>query len=187
MWIPERDEAMDFLKSHLKNENLIRHSIASEAIMKELARRFQQDETLWGLTGLFHDIDLELVGDDMMRHGAAGAALLEEKGFPQEGVRAVRAHNGDNLGIQAITLLEKALIPAETVTGLVVACALVIPTRRLEDVKVKSLRKRMKEPRFAAGVDRGKVQAIEALGVPLDEFFELALQSMSLRAEELGL
>jgi uncharacterized protein len=187
MWLPDRDEALPFLKEHLKTENLVRHCIATEAILRALAQRLGHDEELWGITGLFHDMDLDLVDNDMNQHGRKTAQILEEKGFPEEGRQAILAHNGDVLDIPLVTPLDVALLAGETITGLVVATTLVYPSRKVADVKVKSIRKRMKEKRFAAGVDRDKVRKIEELGIPLDDFLNLALDSMRGVADEIGL
>ena len=186
MWLPERSEALLLLKEHIKADNLGKHCVASEFIMRALARHFGEDETLWGLAGLFHDIDLEEVQDDMSRHALVGSQLLEKLGFPAEGVNAVRRHN-DELGEPMETRLDYALSAAETITGLVVATALVYPSKNVADVKVKSITKRMKEKRFAANVSRERILLCEKIGFPLPDFVTLALSAMKEGAEELGL
>ncbi|MBM4371049.1 MAG: HDIG domain-containing protein [Deltaproteobacteria bacterium] len=178
---------MTFLRSHLGTTNLVRHSLATEAILRALARRLGEDEELWGLTGLFHDLDLDLVGGDMARHARTTVDILKKMGFPDEGLAAILAHNGDVLGVPLRTPLDIALLAAETTTGLIVAAALVVPTRKLADVAAKSVLKRMKEQRFAAGVDRAKVMKCEALGIPLPEFIELSLEAMRGVAADIGL
>jgi len=187
MWLPPGDEALEFLKTILKSPNLVRHCIATEAIMRSLARRFGEDEELWGITGLFHDLDLDLVDGDMNRHGRTTVEILRERGYPEEGLHAILAHNGDVLGVPLETRLDRALLAAETTTGLVVATTLVYQSKKLADVKVKSVRKRMKEPRFAAGVDRSKVMLCEDFGIPLPEFLGVALEAMRGVADEIGL
>lgn len=186
-WLPDRAEALEFLRTFVKQENLVRHMIATEAIMKELAKRLGGDEQLWGLAGLFHDLDLELVQGDMHKHGRKTAEILQEKGFPQEGIDAILAHNGDVLGCMPNNTFQYALSAAETITGLIVACTLVYPSKKIADVKAKSIRKRMKEPRFAARVNRDRIMLIEHTGLSLDEFIEISLRAMSGIAEELGL
>ena len=187
MWIPAREEALIFLKTHLTTTNLVRHCIASEAIMCALARRFGEDEHLWGITGLFHDLDLDIIDGDMTRHGIRTVEILRAEGFPEEALTAILAHNGDVLGVPVETLFDKALLAAETTTGLVVATTLVYPSKKIADIKIKSVRKRMKEPRFAAGVDRSKVMLCEDIGIPLPEFLELSVNAMREVAEEIGL
>ncbi|MFH1530078.1 MAG: HD domain-containing protein [Pseudomonadota bacterium] len=187
MWLPGRDEALGFLETHLVTTNLVRHCIATEAIMRSLARRFGEDEDLWGVTGLFHDLDLDLVGGDMGRHGRTTVEILRKEGYPEEGLQAILAHNGDVLGIDPGTRLDIALLSAETTTGLVVATTLVYPSKKIADLKVKSVLKRMKEPRFAAGVDRSKVMLCEEIDIPLAEFLGIAVDAMRGVAEEIGL
>ncbi len=187
MWRPSRNEALGFLKSHLGTINLVRHCIATEAIMRSLARRFEEDEDLWGITGLFHDLDLDLVDGDMNRHGTTTVEILRKKGYPEEGLQAILAHNGDVLGVKPQTRFELALLAAETTTGMIVATTLVYTSKKIADVKVKSVRKRMKEPRFAAGVDRSKVKLCEEIGIPLAEFLEISVDAMRGVADEIGL
>ena len=187
MWLPQGEEALAFLQTHLKNPNLVKHCIATAAILRALARRFGEDEALWGTTGLFHDLDLDLVGQDMTRHARVTVDLLREKGFPEEGLQAILAHNGDVLGVEPRSRFEIALLAAETTTGMIVATALVQPGRRLADVAVPSILKRMKEKRFAAGVDRSKIQLCERLGMTLEEFLGLSLAAMQGVADRMGL
>ena len=187
MWLPSRDEALGFLRTHLKTTNLVRHCIATEAIMRSLAARFGEDEDLWGITGLFHDLDLDIVGGDMNLHGKTAVDILRKEGYPEEGLAAILAHNGDVLGVKVETRFDKALLAAETTTGLVVATTLVYMSKKIVDVKVKSVRKRMKEPRFAAGVDRDKVKLCEEIGIPLGEFLEVSVEAMRSVANEIGL
>lgn len=183
-----RDEAMTLLHHYITNENLVRHMVAAEAILRDLAPRFQQDPDLWGITGLLHDIDLECIDNDMQRHARhAVDAILRPAGFPQEGLDAILAHNGDNLGIPMSSTLDYALSCSETITGLIVACTLVYPSKQVADVQVKSILKRMKETRFAATVNRDSILLCEAIGIPLAEFVELSLRSMTRVAPDIGL
>jgi len=187
MWLPERSEALELLRHHVKQENLVRHCIATEAIMRSLARHFGEDEDLWGITGLLHDMDLELVGEDMHKHARKTVEILEGKGFPEAGLKAILAHNGDVLGVPMSNPFEHCLSAAETITGLVVACTLVYPSKKVADVKPKSIRKRMKEKRFAAAVNRDRIAAIEGAGLGLDEFIPLALEAMRTVGDDIGL
>jgi len=184
----DRDEALALLREKVKAPNLVKHALATEAIMRALARRLGEDEELWGLSGLLHDLDLEMVGEDMSRHGRAAAELLGERGFPEEGIEAVRMHNAEGLGLgERRQRFHLALAAAETITGLITAAALVLPSRKLADVKEKSVRKRMKESGFARGARREVIMECEAAGIPLDEFIGLALQAMREIATQLGL
>jgi len=181
-----RDEAVSLLESKIENINLRRHMLATESIMRALASKLGRDAELWGLTGLLHDIDLEEVEQDPKRHAAVGAEWLAGK-LPGEAVQAVKAHNGEMLGIERGNELEHALAAAETLTGLVVAATLVLPSKKLADLKVKSVRKRMKEPRFAAGVNREIIKECEKFGMEVPDFIELGVEAMRGIGPDLGL
>jgi putative nucleotidyltransferase with HDIG domain len=185
--LDNRDEALKLLSDMIHQPNLIKHCLATEAIMRYLARKLGEDEELWGLTGLLHDIDLEQTRGDQSQHARLGAQILEEKGFPKDGVQAVLAHNGEVLGIKRQNRLEYALTCAETVTGLIVATALVQPDKKLDSVKPKSVTKRMKEKRFAQNVNRDKVRECEHLGLDLQDFIQLSLEAMQQISLQLGL
>lgn len=188
MRTPSREEAMDLLHKHLKSENLRKHCYATEAVMRRLAREKGEDEDLWGLAGLMHDLDLELCGNDMSVHADVAARMLAELGAPPEMIDAVRMHNAEGLGLgERRTVLQHALAAAETVTGLIVAAALVLPDRKLSGVKASSLRKRMKEKAFARGARREVIMECEEAGFPLDDFLALALSAMQDISDELGL
>ena len=171
----------------IHSPNLIKHCLATEAIMRHLARALGEDENLWGLTGLLHDIDLEHTRDDQSQHAKLGAKILKEKGFPEAGVKAVLAHNGEILGIERQSILEHALTCAETITGMIVATALIYPDKKLDPVKTKSITKRMKEKRFAENVSRDKIRECEHLGMELPDFIKLSLEAMQQISLQLGL
>jgi len=186
MPLPTREESLALLHAHLKGTYLRRHSLATEAIMRLLAPRFGADPELWSRTGLLHDLDLELVGDDMQRHARETVRILEEKlAFPVEGLQAILAHNGDVLGVPCVTPLDHALTAAESLTGLVFATALILPTKRLADVKAKSVAKRIKESRFAAKVSRERIGHHRDLGIESEPFCALAVEAMVAIASEL--
>jgi putative nucleotidyltransferase with HDIG domain len=185
--LDNREEALSLLSDMIRRPNLVKHCLATEAIMRRLAEKLKEDENLWGLTGLLHDIDLEETCDDQTQHARLGARVLEEKGFPQAGVRAVLAHNGEVLGIKRQNRLEHALACAETVTGLIVATALVRPDKKLDSVKPESVIKRMKEKRFAQNVDRDKIRECEQMGINLEDFIQLSLEAMQKISLQLGL
>jgi len=168
-------------------ENLKKHCLATEAIMRRLARRLGQDEELWGWTGLLHDLDYEETKDDPGRHGLESAAWLSQMGAAEEMVQAIKAHNAEALGLERQTALDYAVTCAETITGLVVATALVQPDKKLASVKPKSVRKRMKEAAFARNVRRENILLCENLGLDLDEFITLSLEAMQEIADQLGL
>ena len=183
-----RDQALRLLHDNLKDENLLKHCYATEAVMRRLAQEKGEDEELWGLAGLLHDLDLELTHADMAMHGDVAARMLEENGAPEELVDAVRMHNAEGLRLgERSTVLQHSLAAAETLTGLIVAAALVRPDRRLAGVKVSSLRKRMKEKAFARGARREVIMECETAGFDPDEFLAMALEAMQAISAELGL
>jgi uncharacterized protein len=183
----ERTEALELLKAHLANERLVGHCVATEAIMRALAPRFGADPDLWGIAGLLHDLDFEETGEDESRHAEVAAERLAERGVSPEAVNAIRKHNAEGLGLQRETDFEHALTCAETITGLIVATALVYPDRKLSSVKPKSIAKRMKTAHFARAVSRERIRECETIGIPLAEFIALSLAAMREISEELGL
>ena len=182
-----RDEAIHLLKEHLKNEKLISHCLATEAIMRALARKMGEDEQLWGLAGLLHDLDYEETGEDSARHGLESAKILEEKGVLPLLADVIRMHNAENLGLERATLFEHLLACAESITGLIVATALIYPDKKIASVKPKSITKRMKTPSFARAVSRERIMECEKAGIPFNEFVNLSLDAMKGIAGELGL
>lgn len=184
----EHEKALELLRAHVKNENLVRHCLASEAVMRALAARLGADPALWGLAGLLHDIDVELTAGDLSRHTLEAARILKEQGFPAELVEAVKMHNeAAHGGKKRSETFHMALAAGETVTGLITATALVYPDRKLSSVKVSSVVKRMKDKRFAASVDRSIILECEALGLKIEDFVQLSLAAMLSIAPELGL
>ncbi len=182
-----REYYLNTLKEKVGDENLIKHMLAVEAIMRAIARRLGEDEEKWGLTGLLHDIDYEVTKDDPYKHSLVGGQWLEEMGMPEDIVHAVKAHN-ERHGIERNTLLSKALWIADPISGFIIAVALVRPDKKLESVEVKSMKKKFKEKSFAAGADRDQISACEKeLGISLDEFFEISLSAMKGIAADLGL
>jgi len=182
-----RQDAFALLKEYLKNDKLIAHCVASEAIMRTLAPKFDQNPEIWGIAGLLHDLDYEITGEDSSAHGEVGAKILEKKGVAPEIINAIRKHNAEGLGLERSTTFEHALTCAETITGLIVATALVYPDKKIASVKTKSVTKRMKTPHFARAVSRDRIRECEKIGIPLNEFAAISLEAMSGIASELGL
>ncbi len=182
----KRDEALALLKKHVQNKNLQKHCLATEAVMRRLARHFNEDEELWGLTGLLHDIDYDRTKDEPDRHSIEGAAMLEELGLPPAVVYAVKVHN-ERHGLPRRTLLDKALYATDPLTGFIVAGALIRPEKKLAAVDVSFLINRFKEKAFARGANREQMQTCTELGLSLEEFFGLGLEAMQENAKELGL
>ena len=181
-----RKEALESIKANVENENLVKHMLATEAIMRALARRLGEDEETWGLTGLLHDIDMELTKGDMSTHSKLGADLVKELGASEEMAHAILCHN-ETHGIPVETKLDKALFCVDPLTGLIIAAALVRPDKRLAGLEAGSVKKKFREKSFAAGVDRQQVSLCSQIGLELDEFIELGLKAMKEIAADLGL
>ena len=181
-----REEALNSVKANVEDKNLVKHMLATEAIMRALARRLGEDEEEWGLTGLLHDIDVELTGEDMKEHSKLGADLARELGASEVMAHAILCHNEAH-GIPLETKLDKALFCADPLTGLITAAALVRPDKKLAGLEAKSVKKRFKEKSFAAGADRQQISMCSETGLALDEFIELGLEAMQGIAADLGL
>jgi len=160
--------------------------LATEAIMRALAKRLGEDEEEWGLTGLLHDIDMELTEGDMSTHSKLGADLVRELGASEAMANAILCHNEAH-GVPRETKLDKALFCADPLTGLIIAAALVRPDKKLAGVEAKSVRKRFKEKSFAAGANREQIAECTELGLELDKFLELGLKALKGIADDLGL
>jgi len=182
-----RDEGYALLCEHVKAESLRKHCLATEAILRALARRLGEDEELWGVVGLVHDLDFERTADTPAEHTKITVEILTQKGFPADALQAIREHNAEALGIPRDSKLGIALACGETITGLIVATALVMPDKKLASVQASSVLKRMKKKDFARAVSREIIGECERLGVPLAEFAQLSLEAMAGIAGPLGL
>ena len=181
-----RHEALESIKANVDNANLVKHMLATEAIMRALARRFGEDENEWGLAGLLHDIDVELTEGDMKSHSKMGADLARELGASDAMAHAILCHN-ETHGISPEARLEKALFCADPLTGLITAAVLVRPDKELANLEASSVRKRFKEKGFAAGANREQISKCSEIGLELDEFIALGLEAMQGIAPSLGL
>ena len=181
-----KKEALDSVKANVENENLIKHMLATEAIMRALARRFGEDEEEWGLTGLLHDIDMELTEGDMNSHSKLGADIVRELGASEAIAHAILCHNQAH-GISLETKLDKALFCADPLTGLITAAALVRPDKKLAGLEANSAIKKFNQKGFAARVNREHVSQCSEIGLELVEFIELGLKAMQGIADDLGL
>ncbi|TET18126.1 MAG: HDIG domain-containing protein [Dehalococcoidia bacterium] len=181
-----REEALNSIKANVENKNLVKHMLATEAIMRALAKRLGEDGGEWGLTGLLHDIDVELTKGDMSTHSKLGADLARELGASETIAHAILCHNEAH-GIPLETKLDKALFCVDPLTGLITAAALVRPDKNLAGLEAKSVIKRFKEKSFAAGADREQISLCSEIGLELGEFIELGLRAMQGIADGLGL
>jgi putative nucleotidyltransferase with HDIG domain len=184
--IPTREEALTLLKQYNKNEALIKHALAVEAVMRYCARKRGQDVERWGVIGLVHDLDYEQFPD---RHCHKSEEILREHGWPEEHIRAVLSHGwGICTDIQPQTDLEKTLYTMDELTGLIAATALVRPSKSVLDVETKSVKKKWKEKSFAAGVNREVIEKGAALlGVDLNELIGDAILALREVADQIGL
>lgn len=189
MSLPTREEAYALLYEWVESESLRRHMVAVEVALRAYARHFSQDEDLWGLTGLLHDLDYERypnMDDTENGHPRTELRLFRERDYPAELIHAVEAH-ATFLGVPSESLLDKALLACDELTGLLLACAYVRPDRDLRNVELKSVKKKWKDKAFTAAIDRQENQHfIEALGVPFDEHVQRVLSAMQTIAPELG-
>ena len=188
MW-PTREEAWEILNEYTKNPNLIKHALAVEAGMKAYARRFGEDEEKWAVVGLIHDFEYEQYPDlGPGGHPFKGAEIMREMGLDEALIRAVAAHAPEITGVTLETNMEKAIYAVDELTGLIIAVALVRPSKSILDVKVRSVRKKWKDKGFAAGVKREDIEdGATQLGVELSEHIGIVLEAMKAIAAELGL
>lgn len=182
----DRTNAYNEVIERVKNKNLVNHMLAAEAVMMGLARKLGEDENLWGICGLVHDIDYEETADTPEKHSLIGAEILETFGYPEELVYAVKVHNEIH-GLPRLSILDKALYAADPVTGLITASALVMPDKKLIGVASESVLKKMKKKDFARGANREQIKSIENIGIGIDEFIQIALESMKKISETIGL
>lgn len=182
----KRDEALALLKQYIVKENMLKHSLASEVVMKALARQLGKNVEQWGLAGLLHDIDVEITHANPKVHGLKAREILEGK-VDEEIIDAIVHHNEEATGIPRSTIFQHALAAGETITGLISATTLVYPDKKIASVKTKSVVKRMKQKAFAASVKRENILECEAIGIPLPEFAEISIQAMKTISDDLGL
>lgn len=181
-----RDDAWALLTDWVESPSLRRHCLSVEAAMRAYARKFGEPEESWGLIGLIHDFDYER-HPDIAEHTSVGSKVLAEQGYPQWVVDAILTH-GDRPGYPRTSLMDHALYAVDELTGFISAVALVRPSKAVADVKASSVKKKMKDKRFAEAVDRAELVAgAEALGVPFDEHVTFVIAAMAANAEALGL
>ena len=180
-----RDEAYQLVHGRLGESATMAHCLACEACMRALAERLGEDVELWGLTGLVHDLDLDETADDPERHTVVGAEILRGEGAPDELVQAVLGHNDK---ATRETRMAQALWVVDPTTGMITAAALIRPSKSTRDLKVKSIKKRMKDKRFAAAVNRDQIRACaDLLGLELTDYLQICLTAMDGVRDQIGL
>lgn len=182
----DREKAYEELSVRLESKNLIKHCLAVEAIMKKLAAYFREDVKQWGLAGLLHDIDMDKTRGDLSKHSLVGADILEGLNIDPTVVYAVKAHNASH-GIERNRRIDKALFCADPLSGLITACALILPNKKLSGVDREFVLKKFRDKSFARGSNREQIKTCIELGLELEEFIDIGLEAMKEIHEELGL
>jgi len=181
-----REEALPLLKKNLRTENLLKHSYAVEAILEEMAKRLGEDAQLWGITGLLHDLDYDFTKNDPEKHSQITVKVLYDL-LPIEAINAIKAHNYQYTAQIPQTYLDKSLIAADAVSGLIIAAALVMPSKKLADVTSKTVLAKFKDKSFAAGCNRKRIELCEDMELELQTFLELSLDALKRISDSLGL
>ena len=181
-----REEAFALLQKYLKDEKLIKHSLAVESIMRKMANKLGKDVDLWGLTGLLHDLDYDYTDKEPEKHANVTAQILDGL-IPEKCINAIKAHNYKHTDYIPTTSIDKALIAADAVSGLVIATALIIPSKKLADVRLETLLDKFYDHSFAQGCSRSRIELCQDTGVDVEAFLALSLNSLKEIAGELGL
>lgn len=179
-----REEALDLLKSRMKNKNLIKHCLAVEACMRALAARLGHDPEPWGLAGVLHDLDYEMTGMSAELHTTETVKVLREKGIAEPIVHAVQAHAGK---VPCESPMDWAIYSVDPLTGLIISATLMHPEKKLKAIDLEFLKRRYKEKSFARGARREEIEESKHLGLELDEFLSIAIAAMQGIDQDLGL
>jgi len=179
-----REEALELVKEKVSNKNLIKHMLATEICMSEMAGHLGEDKDKWALAGLLHDLDYDSTKDNFPRHGYESVEMLEGKGLAEDILHAILSHTGSE---ERESVMDKALYAIDPLIGLIVAAALMHPSKKLENLDVDFIMRRFKEKRFAAGANREQIKTCSELGMELEEFIEICLKGMQSISDELGL
>jgi len=184
--VPTRETALELLKEYNKSESLIRHALAVEGVMRYMAKKAEEDEDMWGVIGLIHDLDYEMYPE---QHCTMTEKILKDNNWPPEYIRAVMSHGwGLVTDVEPVTRLEKTIFAMDELTGLVATSALVRPSKSVLDMEARSVKKKWSDKRFAAGVDRSVIEkGAEMLGITLDDMITDCIMGMRTVADEIGL
>jgi uncharacterized protein len=180
----DREKALELVKEHLKKENLVKHCLAVEACMREFAEKFGQDVEKWGLTGLLHDLDYQYTVDDPDNHTLKTEEMLAEYNLDEDILHAIKAHN---FKAPLDSKMDIALYTVDPTSGFIIACALMHPSKKLENVNLKRMKKRFKEKSFAKGANREQMRECVKMEVELEDFLVTCLTAMQKIAPQLGL
>lgn len=179
-----RDQALELVKKHLKNRNLVKHSLAVEACMKAMASRLNQDVEKWGLAGILHDLDYEITEKSPELHTSETVRILKEMGIDPNIIRTIEAHAGK---ITCQNEMEWSIFSIDPLTGLIIAATLMHPSKKLKEIDLGFIKRRYKEKSFARGARREDIEQINNTGMDLDEFISICLEAMQGIDKELGL
>ena len=184
--VPTRETALELLKEYNKSESLIRHALAVEGVMRYMAKKAEEDEDMWGVIGLIHDLDYEMYPE---QHCTMTEKILKDNNWPPEYIRAVMSHGwGLVTDVEPVTRLEKTIFAMDELTGLVATSALVRPSKSVLDMEARSVKKKWGDKKFAAGVDRSVIEKGAALlGITLDDMITDCIMGMRTVADEIGL
>lgn len=182
----ERDKAIELFKKYNSEESLFKHALSVEAVMRYFARKNKDDEDEWGMVGLLHDMDYEMYPNE---HCIKVKEILEKENLPESFIRAIQSHGFEIcVDIEPISDMEKTLYAVDELAGFITACALVRPSKSVEDMEVKSVKKKLKNKNFAAKVDRDVInKGAERLGISLDELIQETINALIPVQEEIGL
>lgn len=182
----ERDKAIELFKKYNSEESLFKHALSVEAVMRYFARKNKEDEDEWGMVGLLHDMDYEMYPNE---HCIKVKEILEKENLPESFIRAIQSHGFEIcVDIEPISDMEKTLYAVDELAGFITACALVRPSKSVEDMEVKSVKKKLKNKNFAAKVDRDVInKGAERLGISLDELIQKTINALIPVQEEIGL
>lgn len=180
----EREQALEIVQKHLKNKNLVKHSLAVEACMRALASHLNQDVEKWGLAGILHDLDYEITERSPELHTTETVKILKEMGINPEVIHAIQAHAAQ---VPCQREMDWAIFSIDPLTGLIIAATLMHPSKKLKEVDLGFVKRRYKEKSFARGVKREEIEQIKNIGLDLDEFISICLEAMQGIDKELGL
>lgn len=182
----DRKDSIELINKNLKEKNIKKHCLAVGAIMKELSSFLNENEEKWETIGLLHDLDYEKTKNNLKKHGLITAEILKDKVDP-EIVEIIKSHNFENLNITPNKKESYGLIASDAVSGLIISTALVMPSKKLSEVGVKSVKKKFKQKDFARNVSREKILFCEKLGIDKDKFFEIGIKALQSISRELDL